>query len=178
MRLAFSTLMGVLWCASLNLVTLAHLAVGTAVSFAALALVARREHAASPAPPAPPAATPSPATTAPPSRSSLSRALRLVPFTAFMIAEVVKSCIAVARITLGPIAPLRPAILAVPTAGLSDAQITLLANMITLTPGTISLDVSPDKSHLYVHVLDAADPDAALRPILTSFRDKALEVAR
>lgn len=175
MRLAFSTLMGMLWCASLNLVTLAHLAVGTAVSFAALALVARREHAASPAPPA---ATPSPATTAPPSRSSLSRALRLVPFTAFMIAEVVKSCIAVARITLGPIAPLRPAILAVPTAGLSDAQITLLANMITLTPGTISLDVSPDKSHLYVHVLDAADPDAALRPILTSFRDKALEVAR
>lgn len=169
-RLVLCPIMGVLWCAALNLLTPAHLALGTAVGFAVLWLVARRERAAA----GPVTESPSGAV---PRRSGLSRALRLVPFTAFMIAEVVKSCLAVARITLGPIATLRPAILAVPTQGLSDAQITLLANMITLTPGTISLDTSPDKSHLYVHVMDAADPAAALRPILTSFRDKALGVA-
>ena len=39
----------------------------------------------------------------------------------------------------------------------TDAQITLLANMITLTPGTLSVDVSADRKTLYVHAIDS-DP--------------------
>jgi multicomponent Na+:H+ antiporter subunit E len=56
---------------------------------------------------------------------------------------------------------LKPAIIAVPLDVRSDVGTTLFADMVTLTPGTTSLEVSEDKRTLYVHALDAADPEAA-----------------
>jgi multicomponent K+:H+ antiporter subunit E len=53
---------------------------------------------------------------------------------------------------------LRPVFIEVPLDLKDDFGITILASMITLTPGTVSSDVSPDKSHLFVHVLDTDDP--------------------
>lgn len=47
----------------------------------------------------------------------------------------------------------------------SPAGITLLADMVTLTPGTTSLHVSPDRTTLYVHALDAGDPEAVRQSI-------------
>lgn len=58
---------------------------------------------------------------------------------------------------------LRPAILAVPLDVRSDAGITMFANLVTLTPGTTSLEVSPDRRTLYVHCLDAPDPKATVQ---------------
>ena len=58
---------------------------------------------------------------------------------------------------------LRPAIVAFPLTVKSDAEITLLANLITLTPGTLSVDVSEDRAVLYVHVLTLDTPRGADR---------------
>ncbi len=63
----------------------------------------------------------------------------------------------VALTVMNPNRPIRSAILAVPLDLKSDEGITLLANMITLTPGTTSLHVSDDRSTLYVHVMNASD---------------------
>jgi multicomponent K+:H+ antiporter subunit E len=53
---------------------------------------------------------------------------------------------------------LRPVFVEIPLDLTDDFGITILASMITLTPGTVSADVSPDKTHLFVHVLDCDDP--------------------
>lgn len=55
----------------------------------------------------------------------------------------------------------RSGIVAVPLALRSDAGIALLANMITLTPGTTSLHVSDDRRLLYVHVMNLQDDTVA-----------------
>lgn len=73
---------------------------------------------------------------------------------------------------------LRPGIIAFPLTVTRDAEITLLANLITLTPGTLSVDVSEDRSVLYVHAIDAADKDALIREIARGFERKVMEAFR
>lgn len=73
---------------------------------------------------------------------------------------------------------LKPGIFAFPLTVERDFEITLLANLITLTPGTLSVDVSEDRRFLYVHALDCADPEGAKRDIATGFEAKILEAFR
>ncbi|KZD09010.1 Na+/H+ antiporter subunit E [Oceanibaculum pacificum] len=79
------------------------------------------------------------------------------------------------KAVLGATHKLSPAILAVPLDLRSDAAITLFANMVTLTPGTTSLEVSEDKRTLYVHCLDAPDPEAAIRGMKSSLERAVME---
>lgn len=90
--------------------------------------------------------------------------------------ELVKSSVMVAIIVLSPGRKLEPAIIAFPLSVKSDAEITLLANMITLTPGTLSMDVSDDRSTLYVHAIDAPDPDKVIADIKDSFEAQIMRV--
>ena len=83
-----------------------------------------------------------------------------VRLIAYFIVQLVRGAIGVALLALRPSLKLRPAIIAYPLTLTRDGQITLLANLITLTPGTLSIDVSPDKRTLYVHVLDLAEREA------------------
>ncbi len=59
-----------------------------------------------------------------------------------------------------------------------DFEITLLANLITLTPGTLSVDVSEDRQVLYVHAIDCSDPDETRRDIAEGFERKIMEAFR
>ncbi|MEO1192656.1 MAG: Na+/H+ antiporter subunit E [Pseudomonadota bacterium] len=54
----------------------------------------------------------------------------------------------------------RPGIIAMPLAAKGEGEILLVANLISLTPGTLSLDVSDDQETLYVHGMFVDDPDA------------------
>lgn len=67
----------------------------------------------------------------------------------------------VALTVLNPSRPIRSAIVAIPLDVRSDQGITLLANMITLTPGTTSLHVSEDGATLYAHVMNVSDETIA-----------------
>ena len=71
---------------------------------------------------------------------------------------------------------LKPGIIAFPLKVTSDPEITLLANLITLTPGTLSVDVSNDRKTLYVHALSVPDRDALIADIASGFEAKILEV--
>jgi multicomponent Na+:H+ antiporter subunit E len=75
---------------------------------------------------------------------------------------------------LQPNRPIRSAIVAIPLDLKSDEGITLLANMITLTPGTTSLHVSEDKSTLYVHVMSVSDE--SVRQIKDGFERSVMKV--
>lgn len=69
---------------------------------------------------------------------------------------------AVAKLVLKPNLKLTPGILAMKLRIRQPGQIALLANLITLTPGTISTDVSKNNDILYIHCIDASDPEGAL----------------
>jgi multicomponent Na+:H+ antiporter subunit E len=92
------------------------------------------------------------------------------------ITELAKSTLATVRAVLGPTERLRPAILAVPLDVRSPAGTVLFADMVTLTPGTTSLDVSADGRTLYVHVLDAPDREAAIVGMKSTLEARAREV--
>ncbi|WP_439118357.1 Na+/H+ antiporter subunit E [Marivita sp.] len=74
--------------------------------------------------------------------------------------ELIVSSIAVAVDVLTPRHRSRPAIIEVPLDVKTDTGILLVTNLISLTPGTLSLDVSEDRKTLLVHAMFADDPDA------------------
>jgi multicomponent Na+:H+ antiporter subunit E len=90
--------------------------------------------------------------------------------------ELARSAWATIRAILGRPERLRPAILAVPLDVRSSGGITLFASMVTLTPGTTSLDVSDDRKTLYVHVMDAPDHAASIVAIKSSLEARTKEV--
>jgi multicomponent Na+:H+ antiporter subunit E len=104
--------------------------------------------------------------------------LRLLGFVAYFVGQLLLANVRVARAVLGPLRGLRPAIVAVPLTVDRDAEIALLASLITLTPGTLSLEVSGDRRTLYVHALGVSDPDALRREIREGLERRIQEVFR
>ncbi len=92
---------------------------------------------------------------------------------AFIIANV-RMAVDVLRIRR----TLEPGIVAVPLDARDDYEILALATLINLTPGTIAVDVSNDRSTLYLHVMHVADPDAVREDIKRSFERRVLEILR
>ncbi|ODT81648.1 MAG: cation:proton antiporter [Pelagibacterium sp. SCN 64-44] len=111
-------------------------------------------------------------------QNGLRKMRRILSLVLLFLYELLVSALRVAALVVRPDMKrvLRPAIVAVPLSVRSDAEITLLANMITLTPGTISVDVSPDRSVLYVHALTLADRDSMIAEIKNGFEKKVAEV--
>ena len=74
---------------------------------------------------------------------------------------------------------LSPAVVAVPLDAETDAEIMLFANLITLTPGTLSIDVSADRRVLYVHMIDfGGDLEATRLALKQGFERRVLEALR
>ena len=94
------------------------------------------------------------------------------------IKELVKSNIAVLRVVLSPRLRVRSGVIAVPTELTNEVALTMLANMITLTPGTLTLDISPDRRYLYVHTLNLDDPEDVKEEIRTAFEVYLRELSR
>ena len=94
------------------------------------------------------------------------------------VKELILSALRVAWLAVQPRITIRPAIVAYPLTVTTDAQITLLANMITLTPGTLSVDVSDDRKWLYVHAIDIESREALIGSIAAGFETRILRVTR
>jgi len=97
-------------------------------------------------------------------------------FAVYFLWEMLVATLRVAIDIVTPQHLMRPAILAIPVNSESEAETTMLANVITLTPGTLSLDVSPDGKTLYVHVMYAQDVEAVRQSIQDGFGQKVHEV--
>lgn len=85
---------------------------------------------------------------------------RFLGFVIFYVKEVVLSNFAVAWDVLTPRDRMRPAFIGLDVANLSNRQRFILANLVTMTPGTLTMDFNPDEGRLYVHAMYAEDPDA------------------
>jgi multicomponent Na+:H+ antiporter subunit E len=84
------------------------------------------------------------------------------------------------RAPLAPASYVCPGVVAIPLDARTDAEITLLANLITLTPGSVSLDVSEDRRMLYVHAMyiDGGDVEAYRRSVKEGLERRVLELLR
>lgn len=107
-----------------------------------------------------------------------TRLRRVIMLFLVFLYELVLSSVRVAITVLSPNMNLKPGIFAYRLEVDRDFEITLLANLITLTPGTLSVDVSDDKRFLYVHAIDCSDLDATRKDIASSFERRILEAFR
>ncbi len=103
---------------------------------------------------------------------------RLIGFFFFFIYELIKANIQVAMDVVTPKFYMTPGIVAVPLEAKTNLEITLLANIISLTPGTLSIDVSNDKKVLYVHAMYIEDKDAFIEDIKNGFEKRLLAILR
>lgn len=94
----------------------------------------------------------------------------------FFLWELLVANVKVALCVLRPGRYLRPGIVAVPLDVRSEAGIALLANLITLTPGTLSVEIAEDQATLYVHALTVDDPSALRAEIKQGFERRVRQV--
>lgn len=89
----------------------------------------------------------------------LRRAWRILVLLLVFLREVVLSALQVAGFVLQPSLSIKPAVIEYPLNVQTEREITTLANMISLTPGTLSMDVAPDRSAIYLHAITVSSRD-------------------
>ncbi|TYR78730.1 Na+/H+ antiporter subunit E [Priestia megaterium] len=111
-------------------------------------------------------------------RFYLEKIYAIVKLLLIFLRELFKSNIAVIQDVLRPKLKLQPAIFAMPTRLEKDWEITTLSLLITLTPGTLVIDVSDDNSTLYIHAMNTDDIDEVIKDIQHTFEKAIMEVSR
>lgn len=106
----------------------------------------------------------------------LRRPGAIVRLAFVVLHDIIRSNIEVARLILGPEARIRPGFVRVPLALTEPQAIATLAGIITMTPGTLSCAVAPDRSFLLVHALDLDDPDRLVADIKARYERALLEI--
>lgn len=106
------------------------------------------------------------------------RIVALVVLIGIFLKELILSNIDVIKHVAKPQKAFTPGIVALPIHLRSPREITTLANLISLTPGTLSVDVSVDNSTLYIHVLDISAAEEVSDDIKNTFEKRIREVTR
>lgn len=100
-----------------------------------------------------------------PERFTLARPALALRFAGRVLWDIVAANFAVARVVLGPKGAIRPVFVRVPLDMQLEIAVTMLASVISLTPGTVSADLDPKRRYLLVHALSEDDPEALVRRI-------------
>jgi multicomponent Na+:H+ antiporter subunit E len=93
------------------------------------------------------------------------RPVAVVRFLVYFLGQLVAASAIVAWEVVTPRNRINEGIVAVPIEGASDTLVTIVANAISLTPGTLTLEVDRDPTVLYVHVLHLRDVDEVRRDV-------------
>ncbi|PQD95166.1 Na+/H+ antiporter subunit E [Pradoshia eiseniae] len=107
----------------------------------------------------------------------LRKVVSVVKLLLIFIRELLIANLDVFKAILRPKLELKPGIFSYETTLKKDWQITLLANMITLTPGTLVMEISPDNQTLYIHALNIGEIDEMTAGIRDSFERVIKEVS-
>ncbi|WP_290794038.1 Na+/H+ antiporter subunit E [Halomonas sp.] len=106
-----------------------------------------------------------------------ARIPRILGFLGFFIKELLLANLKVGFDILTPPWHMKPGVIAMPLEARTELEITMVANLISLTPGTLSLDVSDDRKVLYIHAM-FLDDEEELRRNLKEMEHRALELFR
>ena len=157
MYAAINLILTLVWSGLLGGITLSNLVSGFVVSYFLLWLVTRgqRWHA-----------------------GYFGKLPRVLGFIGYYLWELIKSNAIIAYDVLTPTHHMKPGVIGIPIEAKTDLEITALANLITMTPGTLSLDISPDRKTLYVHAMYIHDPEELRRDIKENFEPRVLALLR
>ncbi|MFN3938556.1 MAG: Na+/H+ antiporter subunit E [Gemmobacter sp.] len=112
-----------------------------------------------------------------PDRPQIKRPFKAVAYVLLVLWDICVANVIVARIVLFmPNSRLRPAWITVPLDLRTPEAITVLAGTITMTPGTVSSDLSADGRAILVHCLHAPDPDQVVTDIKTRYERRLKEI--
>ncbi|WP_028298168.1 Na+/H+ antiporter subunit E [Olivibacter sitiensis] len=109
-----------------------------------------------------------------------NRVPRIISFVLYFVYEMIKANIEVAYGVLSPKFHMQPAIVKYPLHASSDFEVNMLATIISLTPGSLIMDISEDKKVLYIHVMHLKNNDRELfiQKIERVYERRLLEIIR
>ncbi|MEX2592317.1 MAG: Na+/H+ antiporter subunit E [Anditalea sp.] len=102
---------------------------------------------------------------------------RIISFFFFFLYELAKANYQVASDVITP-KNMKPGIIRIPLDAKSNIEITLLANLINLTPGTIVVDISDDRKVFYVHAIFVQDKVQFIKKMKNGLEKKLLRILR
>lgn len=114
----------------------------------------------------------------PDNRKYFYRVPRILRFLLHLGGEVIKSNYQVTRTIFKPNLDVSPGIVKYPMESKTDLEITMLTYIISLTPGTLVIDVSDDKKVMYIHGMYIEDKDAFIQYIRLKLEMKLLATIR
>ena len=153
---AVNLLLALTWAALVGGFTLPNLVAGFLVSFAALRLM-RPLYS---------------------DEGYFLRAPRVIRLAALFLYDLLVSSLRVAKDVVRPFPRNTPGIVAVPLRAETEMEILLVTSLVTLTPGSLSLDISPDGRTLYVHGMFVEDPEDLRREVQDVLETAVLEALR
>jgi multicomponent Na+:H+ antiporter subunit E len=101
---------------------------------------------------------------------------QVISFVGFFIWELILANLRVAYDIVTPRHYMQPGVVAIPLDITREVEIVLLANLITLTPGTLTLDISDDRRILYVHAMHIDNLEQFRRDIKEGYERRVQEV--
>ncbi len=153
-----NVLISMLWALLTGKVTVGNLTLGFVLGYIALTLLYSKEEEQK--------------------NSYFRKSLQIVRFALYFTRELVVSSWRVAVDVVKPLPNMRPGVIGIPLDAETDLEITMLANVISLTPGTLSLDVSADRKTLYIHAMYVVNPDDLRKEIKDGLERRLLELLR
>ncbi|MGY6412299.1 MAG: Na+/H+ antiporter subunit E [Alkalilacustris sp.] len=111
-------------------------------------------------------------------QSYFRRVYRVARLTVYFFWELLLSSVKVAVDVLRPVPRNTPRIITMPLDVETDMEILTLTNLISLTPGTLSVDVTEDRRNLIVHAMFADDPEAEIANLKSGMERMVLEAFR
>lgn len=107
-----------------------------------------------------------------------TRVPAIISFGFFFLYEMLKANLQVAYDVVTPRLFVKPGIVQYPLDAQTDLEITFLTNFISLTPGTLILDVSDDRKVVYIHVMYLEDKEAFISQIKNGLEKRLLDILR
>lgn len=109
----------------------------------------------------------------------IARVYHFIRFVFIFIRALIVSNYQVAKLVLSPTLNIRPGFVAIKLDARTDFEITVLANAITLTPGTISVHITPDHKTIVIHTIDVGDdPESVRRDVIDTLEINILKWTR
>lgn len=106
------------------------------------------------------------------------RVPKILAFIMYFLYDMLKANIEVAMDVVTPNYNMKPGIIKFEMDAKTDFEITMLANMVAMTPGTLVIDISKDKKYMYIHVMYLKDIARFKRNLKQRTEKKLLEIIR
>ena len=100
---------------------------------------------------------------------------KLINFALFYLKEVIVSNFKVAYDVLTQKHYMHPGFISIPVDELNDRQLLIISNLLSMTPGSVSIDISSDKRELFIHAMYLENPEALRQEIITKYVKRVKE---